>query len=223
MAMCASAFMTTPYAVKAKTCATTADADLTAELERLRQENQNLKELQRLREENKDIRAIMPKDRFFDRFFSPRSPLGLIEEMDELLHSSTSLLGGLMNSMLQTEPFFADTAEQDVAKVQDVVKLELEKSGELTSNVVVDPPASRSYSSSTINGKVTKSVSLIQRAHAKDDTGLSGIVRTHATIDDKGQVQIEHLELNKNLIVKKKADDAPVVVEETKKLPAEVA
>lgn len=203
-----------------------AESEQVSELERLRRENEELKEMQRLRKENEDIRGglALPKSRFFDRFFSPLSPrtrttekqergaeeergggpLALLDEMDELIHSSTSLLGGLMNSMLSADGFeLVETkeAQRDVEKVTTAVKLQLQETGELGKSVVVDPPASQSYYKSNVNGKETTQVTLILRAHAEDNTNLSGIVRVHANIDDNGEVLIDRLELNKNLLV----------------------
>lgn len=198
----ASSFVLVPATVLKPTTKYAAAADVNEELERPRKENEDLKELQRLKKENEDMRSLaLPKNKFFDKFFGvpqkkeapeEKSVFSLLDEMDELLHSSTSLLGGLMNNMLSSEGFMETlpaNTKDDIAKVTAAVKENLEKNGELGEKVIVDPPASQSYYKETINGKESTSISLILRAHNEEDTNVSGIVKAHAKIDENGQVQ----------------------------------
>lgn len=213
----ATSFVMSGSASRLSPACSSKDSNIETELEKLRKENEELKELMGLQKENEKMRTglSLPKSKFFDRFFGgpllkkdekkeePKA-LSLLDEMDEMIHSSTSLLGGLMNSMLSMEGFesmLTSSTQDDVQKVMDQVKKTLEEKGELSKNVVCDPPASQAYQKTTIDGKETTTVTLLLRAHAAEDTNLSGIVRVNADIDEKGNVNIAKLELNKNLLL----------------------
>ena len=87
------------------------------------------------------------------------------------------------------------------------MKEHLEQTKELGDAVVVEPPVSQSYFRTSVNQKKSTTVTLVVHAHNKDDKNLSGLVRARAVIDDDG-VNIDRLELNRDILLKGEADDS---------------
>jgi len=142
---------------------------------------------------------IVSKSLFKKKEISPleKQKEDLNKEIDQVL-KGTGLLGGLMGSIVKgTFGMITGMMASSAADIDRVLQ-EAEKRLEfqLGPGVKCDAPFQRSYSSSNINGQVSKRVRLACQATAA--SGITAIAHIDASIDSSGNVDILDLWLDNN-------------------------
>ena len=194
-ATAASAFVVMPRSGVCRLNDRFFSTDKDEELRRLRQENEQLKS--RLDEEKgglfSGLRKMFGGEK---KTMTPyqRQKKELDQQIDQVL-GGTGLLGGFMGSMMKgiagmAAKSFAQTSE-DIERVQQAAVDAL--TTQLGASIQFDSPMQQAYSSSSINGVVTKNIQLVFQASGSQ---ASGYVQVSAQIDSYGNVDIINLSFN---------------------------
>jgi len=143
------------------------------------------KELDRLRDENSQLKQDLARRRGLSPWF------GGLSALDRAWDDFDAAFGSLTKRFDESSPFGDESVEDDVAAV---VKMATDQAG-----IDIQEPFSKSYASSNVNGRVEKRVDLVARA--TDDDAKAKIVKIQASIDNDGVITINDLHIDDDALL----------------------